>query len=1474
MSSSSSSSSSSEEDSIMSSEEDAKSPPKQAIAAAASAQPNSVKPHKKTSSIPTSILTLTQKVSIYDKQWLGKLNLMKACINEDGSMDYSSLGDEEATKRMQNFVKDQRKCFRKREMNKTSPMTDDRLRLLSEAKFNFKPSASIKVKQGKGNGEKKKKAKPRKETAKKETAANGENGTPATTVIDLCAEKADPPTKQTPAKSKEMASGSDGKLSAKKSPKSALSKASSLTPRKKSGKPTYVEMAQDAIFALKERTGSSVPAISKWIIANNAHASAAHPTTFKNRVSSSIKQGVKDGRFVKVKASYKINSEWTRKQKAAAKAQEAAKKKAEKEKAKAKQNQKDIDTAKAEAAKAEVDRKKVDDKKTLAAIFLSPEERAAAAKKTKRKEEVEARKKHIEQQLKKRRCPIEDTRLHREDREWGVKPPEYVIKRPVLPHTLTSIIPPHLRANTPKKYVRPVANASASGNGPLMGGENERGLISDAIHVYHFFCGDVGLVDADYPVPKFSIKTLFYSLDEVLNGNAKTARSLPPLLTHLFVTALRMLTADVDEQEDDEVEPVDLRLQEDLSKLREGLNAVSWSQICFFYFDLMERFYDSDVSLEEGVLPGEKHLDMSYFWNKDQINEEDIDTEMKEGTDKGYLGDPQGILAKGFFKLQNQNEPWTLKADELMALLRTLTDDILAKQPDLAEDIAGRGAKLYELSKGKRAAVVKFNKVRLAHEGPKKPIRQKKSDVNESRNDDKKDEEADADLKEESEKPFVPTASKQQFVAAEKAYTKAVDAYETGLNRLIMRTEPIGFDRNFNAIYFFRHDPDMLHVEQLKQSSLPPEIKLLGAEMTPFSSWHVIDTKPLFEQFLMSLDKRGNREDETLSICSNLTIVKRRLLDEKKENTRVVAREREKEELQRRLENAKSACDAKDGKRSGRLAGIAQDELMKVEVEIGIMAKAHKTEEQQEKLGREKASDYSLLTGLQMVTDLFAGQRATRSSKRSDNDDQDEAALLANVPPHKLWVDERIGGNGTLQVLVESLLTLEGKCNDLSPWANQSTTREIWRKKLSEASCAWAIDCVMQLGPSADAEDADEDGNVLATPAKKQKVELASGSTLANIVNTIKLCVKDLEKRIFEVSGKKRSIEEANTVEENEEATSDDENDEEITKRRNNWKIKINALRRVPAHRYAIIRDIIVAAITVARKSHLNQVAAELKTALQLLRPQAGGEARAAAIQVLEKHGGYDGYDDEDKDVDFDELAAANAGDKNPDDEAGGAEIASLLCDEIRMISGSVGGDDFADASDWSDAIKDCKSVSRLAVVLQSLVAKADNVLNQIKEERSNLDRILGLNAKRTSRSKSGIKKSHDSSTAVWCDTNLTDRLVKARVNGFPWWPAHVCDPLDSVVAGALEGSGYTLISSVGNPGMFMVAEKDIAEFTQERDEDLSQYEQSVLEELHESTTIAKKLWRLRNRGMASPWRKKKSRSKVREEDEEKKTAY
>ena len=124
---------------------------------------------------------------------------------------------------------------------------------------------------------------------------------------DSSAKKTPPTTKKsTPLKTDDAYS--EGNRSSKKSPKPSTS-TSPPTSRKRSGKPTYIEMVHDAIVTLKDRTGSSAPAISKWILANNEHAKSTPPNVFKSRLQLSIKQGMKDGRFAKVKGSYKINSE-------------------------------------------------------------------------------------------------------------------------------------------------------------------------------------------------------------------------------------------------------------------------------------------------------------------------------------------------------------------------------------------------------------------------------------------------------------------------------------------------------------------------------------------------------------------------------------------------------------------------------------------------------------------------------------------------------------------------------------------------------------------------------------------------------------------------------------------------------------------------------------------------------------------------------------------------------------------------------------------------------------------------------------------------------------------------------------------------------------------------------------------------------------------------------------------------------------
>ena len=325
-------------------------------------------------------------------------------------------------------------------------------------------------------------------------------------------------------------------------------------------------------------------------------------------------------------------------------------------------------------------------------------------------------------------------------------------------------------------------------------------------------------------------------------------------------------------------------------------------------------------------------------------------------------------------------------------------------------------------------------------------------------------------------------------------------------------------------------------------------------------------------------------------------------------------------------------------------------------------------------------------------------------------------------------------------------------------------------------------------------------------------------------------CLIDLELRMFEMSGIKKATEAADAVGDNREASSDDDEDGDNSKSLKCWRRKINALKRIPTQRHVLIRDIIVAAITAARKTHHNQVAADLKKALQLHRPSAAGEARVAAIEVLENYGGYDGLD-EDEDVDFDELVQVDAVDQKLD-EAAAAEIESMICDEVTMMSGSLGGEDNADRTDWFDVMKSCKSISRLATLTQYFLSKAEGVLSRIEEEKEILDSLLGVGSKaRKSRSS---KKNHDSSTPVWCDASLTDKIVKGKVSGYPWWPARICKPADTSVSNSLADLGNTLISFVGEPSVYIVTDKDVKDFVEEIEEDLSQYDQNTIENLHE----------------------------------------
>ena len=290
---------------------------------------------------------------------------------------------------------------------------------------------------------------------------------------------------------------------------------------------------------------------------------------------------------------------------------------------------------------------------------------------------------------------MDDTLLRIEDKLLGVKAPEGTAKLATLPYALECCVPFENENNLPYSLASNSSTSCASGS---------KGLISDTLQVFNFFHGDVGYCRL-YPglVPEFSFSHLIYSINEILLGNAKSARALPPLISHLFLVSLKILVRHDDVSEllkFDEQHSNEIGLSQrdkDFEKIAKSLNSLSWSDVLFYYIDLMHRFYVTDVSLDSNVLPGLSIPD-DFFQSDDDdsIKEECVENNTQSNTastvltnNLGYLGNSQGPLARAYEKLP-KTDPWNLTAEEIMTLLRMLTDDILGMSPELGQNIAER----------------------------------------------------------------------------------------------------------------------------------------------------------------------------------------------------------------------------------------------------------------------------------------------------------------------------------------------------------------------------------------------------------------------------------------------------------------------------------------------------------------------------------------------------------------------------------------------------------------------------------------------------------------------------------------------------------------------------------------------------------------------------------------------------------------
>jgi histone H1/5 len=275
------------------------------------------------------------------------------------------------------------------------------------------------------------------------------------------------------AKASQTPSNSSTEAKPNQTPKSSTTKAKASQTPSSSGKSskTYTDMIHEAIVALQDRTGSSVPAIKKYMLAEFPTVDGPH---FKNRFATGLKSGIKTERFVKLKCSYKISAAFRNKLKAKRKKVAAQ--------------------AKRKSLSLTVEQRNKQRMEALQKKDLTPEELAKAKADMAAKVAAEKRRQALERQqreraerIRRRRFPMEDHKLHLEDKELNVKPPPDVTSRPHLPwfwHMTLPLEDPARKGKTSDSVLRhsKVENADVA----------TRGLVPDLLQVYHFFSGTKG----------------------------------------------------------------------------------------------------------------------------------------------------------------------------------------------------------------------------------------------------------------------------------------------------------------------------------------------------------------------------------------------------------------------------------------------------------------------------------------------------------------------------------------------------------------------------------------------------------------------------------------------------------------------------------------------------------------------------------------------------------------------------------------------------------------------------------------------------------------------------------------------------------------------------------------------------------------------------------------------------------------------
>jgi len=328
------------------------------------------------------------------------------------------------------------------------------------------------------------------------------------------------------------------------------------------------------------------------------------------------------------------------------------------------------------------------------------------------------------------------------------------------------------------------------------------------------------------------------------------------------------------------------------------------------------------------------------------------------------------------------------------------------------------------------------------------------------------------------------------------------------------------------------------------------------------------------------------------------------------------------------------------------------------------------------------------------------------------------------------------------------------------------------------------------------------------------------------------------------MSGLAMAAQDAIEADDNMSASPDDDNKEQQLQLA--WKKLVYRLHRLPAKAHSKIRHLVVDAIAAARKAQQGMVVTQLREALLQFHPEAAGACKAAALEILEQHGGYDDDDDDDEGDEMEEDEQ-DAGDEEARKQQSEVGLSSVLSFEGVILNSSLDGREDASRTDWIAAVKKCKTISKLGALAAGFCSKASAKLMKLETEQEAFMEAIESWEKASSLRKKSNKPSNMEASEVWTHVTFTNDFCLAKVEDYPWWPAKKCIVKDENVARSLEKLERTVVSLVGESGGLRVVTKEgILPYseTSPEDEDLSTQRKEVRTQLDECKAMARRIIR------------------------------